>query len=115
MGGIAIVITGSCVVGLTATLLARVRWANAYLMFVAGIGVGLGFLALAYLLAPPNYESSNGVDGEMFLGRWWDPQLMSKLALIGYVGWSFGVIGGLLIRATAGAVTGSRGGASSKS
>ena len=69
-------------------------------MFVAGLVLAIAFIGVAYLRAAPNYQSSNGVDGEMFLGRWWDPQFTVTLAIIGYVGWALGIAVGLLLRGT---------------
>ena len=81
------------------TILTRVRWERAYLLFVAGVVVALAFVVVVYLQAPPDYQHSQGdEDGEMFLGRWWEPQFIAFLAIIGYVLWGAGVVVGLLAR-----------------
>lgn len=72
------------------TIVMRARWSRAHVV-VFGIGVALavGFVLLAYLQAPPDYEHSGGdSDGEMFLGRWWEPQFVAFLVFVGYVFWA---------------------------
>ena len=88
------------VAALVVTVVARIRWANAYWMFAAGVAVAIGFVAFVYLRAAHNYESSGGVDGEMFLGRWWDPEFTVLLAFVGYIGWTIGTVAGALFNAT---------------
>jgi len=95
-----VLLGGPFVLAAVSILLTQTRWVNVHWMFVAGLVLAIAFIGVAYLRAAPNYQSSNGVDGEMFLGRWWDPQFTVMLAIIGYVGWALGIAVGLLLRGT---------------
>lgn len=66
-------------------------WSRVYVLFALGLLLGFGFVAAAYLTAPPDYQHSNGTDGEEYLGRWWDPSWVVMLSALGYVTWFVGV------------------------
>jgi hypothetical protein len=81
------------------TIVTKVRWARAYIVFGIGVGLAVAFVLAAYLQAPPDYQHSQGdEDGRMFLGRWWEPQFVAFLAVIAYLFWALGVGAGFLIR-----------------
>jgi hypothetical protein len=58
--------------------------------------LAFGFVVLTYYRSSHSYAGSQGdSDGEMFLGRWWEPAFTVFLALIGYVLWLVGVGAGI--------------------
>ncbi len=76
------------------------------LLALVVLGVLLGFCLLlwAYLVAPPNYSQSNGCsDCEEYLGRWWEPNFVLVLAVLGnaayLVGVGIGAAVGAILRA----------------
>ena len=72
--------------------------AKSYWMLVLGVLLGVAFVVAVYAGSAHDYASSNGIDGEMFLGRWWDPTFTLLLGFIGYIGWTIGIGAGLLLR-----------------
>jgi hypothetical protein len=80
---------------LLATVLAFARgnsWVRTYAIFGVGVILAVGFVVAVYLGAPPDYQHSHSDgDGEMFLGRWWEPDWIFFVAGIGYVCWILGV------------------------
>ena len=80
------------------TAATRVSLAKSYWMLILGVVLGFAFVIAVYLASAHDYASSNGVDGEMFLGRWWDPTFTVFVAIVGYIGWCIGVVVGLLVR-----------------
>jgi hypothetical protein len=80
-------------------LITRVRWERAYILFGVGIALAIGYVLLVYLHAPLDYQHSQGDDdGQMYWGRWWEPQWTSFVAIVGYVSWAMGTVVGLLVR-----------------
>ena len=87
---------GPAVVAALFTLAARIRWRNAYVPFAFGIALALAYVVAAYLTAPPDYLHSHGEsDGELFLGRWWEPGWAVFVAVVGYASWAVGTVVGL--------------------
>lgn len=65
------------------------RW---YLLVGLGFVVIVGGLFLSvYLSSAPDYAHSKGIDGEEYLGRWWDPDFTAFLVAVAYVGWMAGL------------------------
>jgi hypothetical protein len=92
-------LAGPAAIAALLTLVTRVRSGRVYVMFVVGVAFAMAFVLVVYLRAPPDYLHSQGDDdGEMFLGRWWEPEWVAILAFVGYVFWALGVAGALLIR-----------------
>ena len=90
---------GPAVVAALLTVLARGRWGRAGVIFGIGVALAVGVVLVAYLRAPPDYQHSQGdEEGQMFLGRWWEPQFVALLVTVGYVFWAIGVGVGFLIR-----------------
>lgn len=87
---------GPAVVAALFALVAWIRWRNAYVPFALGIALALAYVAAAYVTAPPDYLHSHGQsDGELFLGRWWEPGFTVFVAVVGYASWAVGAVAGL--------------------
>jgi hypothetical protein len=88
---------GPVVFGFVATALTRSRWPkNGPRMALIGVALAFGFVVLTYYRSAHSYAGSQGdSDGEMFLGRWWEPTFTILLALIGYFLWLIGVGAGI--------------------
>jgi hypothetical protein len=81
---------------------ARIRPGNAWVAFAVGAALALGYVLLAYVTAPPDYQHSHGEsEAGMFLGRWWEPQWTVFVAVFGYASWAVGTVAALLLRASA--------------
>lgn len=93
---------GPFVAGLLATALMRVRWPkNGPWMALTGLVLAVGFVVLAYYQSPPSGAPYNGCsDCGNFLGRFWEPQFVLFLAVIGYCVWLLGVGAGIGATAT---------------
>ena len=90
---------GPAVVAALLTIVTKVRWGRAYIVFGIGVALAVAFVLAAYLRAPPDWQHSQGdSDGRMFLGRWWEPQFVAFLVVIAYMFWVLGVGAGFLIR-----------------
>jgi hypothetical protein len=71
----------------------------AYKAFAVGLVLAFAFVLVVYLRAPPDYQHSHGdEDGQMFLGRWWEPNFVFFLIGVAYLSWALGVLVGLLVR-----------------
>ena len=90
-------IGGPVVLGFLATALTRTCWPkNGPWMALIGFVLAFGFVVLTYYRSSHSYAGSQGdSDGEMFLGRWWEPTFTIVLALTGYVLWLIGVGAGI--------------------
>jgi hypothetical protein len=55
------------------------------------LGLGLGLVLSAYLSAPPDALHADGIEGEQFLGRYWEPGFVLILPGTGYVLFLVGV------------------------
>jgi hypothetical protein len=67
-------------------------WLRTYMVLGVGVILAFGFVVAVYLGSPPDYQHSEGAgDGEMFLGRWWEPGWIFFVAVIGYLCWIVGV------------------------
>ena len=88
---------GPVVLGFVATALTRSRWPkNGRGMALIGVVLAFGFIVLTYYRSTHSYAGSqDDSDGEMFLGRWWEPTFTILLALIGYFRWLIGVGAGV--------------------
>jgi hypothetical protein len=65
-------------------------------MALIGVVLAFGFVVLTYYRSSHSYAGSQGdCDGEMFLGRWWEPKFTILLSLIGYFLWLVGVGAGI--------------------
>ena len=95
-------------VGAAVAIASRVRLAKSYWLFLLGVLLGFAFVVVVYLTSAHDYASSDGIDGELFLGRWWDPTFTVLLAILGYIGWCTGVVVGLLVRGSFDAVSARR-------
>jgi len=74
-------------------------WIRTYVVFGVGVIVACGFVVAVYLGSPHDYQHSQGdEDGEMFLGRWWEPAWIMFVAGVGYVSWIVGVGLGTFVR-----------------
>jgi hypothetical protein len=63
-----------------------------YVVLGVGVVFAFGFVLAVYLGSPPDYQHSQGdEDGEMFLGRWWEPSWIMLVATLGYLSWILGV------------------------
>jgi hypothetical protein len=79
--------------------LAGTGWARTYGVLCVGVIVAVGFVVAVYLGSPADYQHSQGdEDGEMFLGRWWEPGWIMFVAGVGYVSWIVGVGLGVFVR-----------------
>jgi hypothetical protein len=64
-----------------------------------GVALAVAFVLWVYLSAPHDFAHSEGdSDGEMFLGRFWEPGFTVFLTAGGLIGWLAGVGCGILIR-----------------
>jgi hypothetical protein len=90
-------IGGPVVLGFLATAPTRTRRPkNGPWMALIGVMLAFGFVVLTYYRSSHSYAGSQGdSDGEMFLGRWWEPTFTIFLALTGYVLWLVGVGAGI--------------------
>jgi hypothetical protein len=88
---------GPVVLGFVATVLTRSRWPkNGPGLALIGVVLAFGFVVLTYYRSAQSFAGSQGdSDGEMFLGRWWEPTFTVVLALIGYFLWLIGVGAGV--------------------
>jgi hypothetical protein len=69
-------------------------------LLAVGLALAIVFIGWAYFTAPPDYAHSQGnSDGQMFLGRWWEPFFAVFLAGVGYLCWAAGTMAGLLVNA----------------
>ena len=67
-------------------------WVRTYAVFGVGAILAFSFVVAVYLGSPPDYQHSPGDgDGEMFLGRWWEPGWIFFVAATGYLCWILGV------------------------
>lgn len=82
---------------LVAAVLTRIRWRqNGPWLVLGGVVLAFGFVVLVYYRSSRGYAGSQGdSDGEMFLGRWWEPEFTVLLAMVGYVIWLVGVGAGM--------------------
>jgi hypothetical protein len=77
-----------CLIG---AAFARGRWSTIAVAAV-GVGVGFGLVLWAYYSSPTTYSSC---ECENFLGRWWEPDYVISLVVIGYFFWLFGMAAGV--------------------
>lgn len=81
--------------GLLGAAFARGRWSTGAVVAV-GVGLGFGVVLWAYFAAPPSSAPYNGCsDCENYLGRWWEPNFVIFLVVVGYLFWLFGVGAGV--------------------
>jgi hypothetical protein len=83
---------------LVGAAVARGRWTTAA---AAGLGVGLAFgvVLWAYYSAPPSSAPYNGCsDCGNYLGRWWEPNFVMFLLVVGYFFWVLGIGAGAGVR-----------------
>jgi hypothetical protein len=94
-------ISSPFVVGLVATALIRIRWPkNGPGMALIGLVLAFGIVVWTYYHSAHSYAGSQGdEDGEMFLGRWWEPTFVITISLIGCGLWLLGVGAGIGITA----------------
>ena len=83
---------------LIGALFARGRWSTAAAAAL-GLGLGFGVVVWAYYSAPPSSAPYNGCsDCENYLGRWWEPNFVIFVVVIGYLFWLFGMGAGAWVR-----------------
>ena len=76
---------------LIGAVFARGRWSTAAAA-AFGIALGFGLVLWAYYSAPPSSAPYNGCsDCENYLGRWWEPNFVIFIVVIGYLFWLFGI------------------------
>jgi hypothetical protein len=82
---------GAFLLGLVLAAAFGKTWLRVYGLW--GLGLLLGFLVVLaiYLNEPPDFAHANGTEGQMYLGRWWDPNFALLLTGFGYFGWAVGV------------------------
>jgi hypothetical protein len=73
-------------------------WSRLYALCALGLLICFGFLAYAYLTAPPDYQHANGTEGREYLGRWWDPEYDLTLAALSYLTWLIAVCLAAIVR-----------------
>jgi hypothetical protein len=73
-------------------------WPRVYALFGLGVVLGLFVILAAYLTAPPDFQHSNGTEGEEYLGRWLDPAFVVTFVALGYFLWFVGVVVGAFVR-----------------
>jgi uncharacterized membrane protein len=95
----AIWLGGPAVAGALLAFGTRVGWKRAWILFVLGVVLALGLVIVVYLRAPIDYahDRSGCSDCGEYLGRWWEPDLVVFVVLVGYVFWSLGVLVGLAL------------------
>jgi hypothetical protein len=70
---------------------ARSKW-SAVTVAAIGVLLGLGIVLWVYYSSPPSGAPYDGCsDCENYLGRWWEPNFVISLVVIGYFLWLFGV------------------------
>ena len=86
-------IGGPFFLGFLTAALTRMRWpTNGPWLLLAGVLFAFAWIVAVYLGSPHDYAHSQGDnDGEMFLGRWWEPAFTVLLAIVGYVIFLVGV------------------------
>ena len=65
------------------------------------LGMGLGFEVVlwAYFTSPPSAAPYNGCsDCKNYVGRWWEPDFVAFIVVIGYFFWLFGIGAGIGVR-----------------
>jgi predicted outer membrane lipoprotein len=83
---------------LAAALLASVLRRRFRVVLILGVVLAAAFVVVVYLRAPHDYAHSQGdEDGEMFLGRWWEPTFIAFVVLVGYALWAIGAGLGFVI------------------
>jgi hypothetical protein len=85
-------------VGVILAVLSKGR-ARFYVLPLLGLLLAFAFVVYGYLRAPTHYQSTCGSECEEFLGRWWEPQTVIFVVVLGYVSYLVGVGVGLLTRA----------------
>ena len=64
-----------------------------------GVGLGFGLVLWAYYSAPLSSAPYNGCsDCENYLGRWWEPNFVIFIVVIGYFFWLLGIGAGVGLR-----------------
>jgi hypothetical protein len=77
---------------------ARAYWSTAAAAAL-GLGLGFGLVLWAYYSAPLRSAPYNGCsDCENYLGRWWEPNFVIFLVVVGYFFWLLGIGAGIGIR-----------------
>lgn len=89
---------GPLAVAVLLTAVGGARFGHWPWLLLVGVLLAAAVVFIAYLQAPPDYQHSNGTEGEMFLGRWWDPNWVVAIVGIGYFSWTVGVFVGFALR-----------------
>jgi hypothetical protein len=87
---------GPALVGLLVSVATPKRRSWPFAMAV-GLLLGIAFVLWSYFASPHGYDGDS--DGEMFLGRWWEPTFTMFLVVVGYVGYAIGAAIGIGVRA----------------
>ena len=92
---------GPFALGLVTAVLTRLRWPqNGPWLVLVGAVLAFGFVVLEYYRSSHSFAGSQGdSDGEIFLGRWWEPEFTVLMAMVGYVIWLIGVGTGMGVAA----------------
>jgi hypothetical protein len=83
---------------LIGTVFARGYWSTAAAAAL-GAGLGFGIVLWVYYSAPLSSAPYNGCsDCENYLGRWWEPNFVIFIVVIGYFFWLLGIGAGVGVR-----------------